>query len=66
MTTIVGPHPPLLLSLRKWSKISGISHRELYRRIESGVLRARRMGSMCEFITTIWRRCSTGCRPVGE
>jgi excisionase family DNA binding protein len=37
---------PLLLSVREAARISGISRSELYRRIESGVLRARLVGGV--------------------
>lgn len=37
---------PLLFSVRECAKISGISRSELYRRIESGALRARLIGSV--------------------
>ena len=40
MTTIVGT-ATWLRSVHQWAKITGISRSELYRRIESGVLRTR-------------------------
>ena len=45
MTTI-SDTAPLLLSVREAARVSGISRSELYRRIESGVLRARLIGSV--------------------
>jgi excisionase family DNA binding protein len=45
VTTIVETIP-LLLSVREAAEISGISRSELYRRIESGVLRTRLVGGV--------------------